>query len=722
MLISPPFLPDKTAAQSDDDWLRAALIEGCPGDGYFPVSYNLGWHGGTHLTAPTGATHAERVRAIADGTVIFKREPAKQVDDPEHPQNYRGGWTDNGCVVIRHESAIGEGENASAIVFFSIYMHLSAIPAKIKSGGKVTRKDELGQAGQIYGETVRKIHFEIVTDDLNASRLIGRSIGELDITRDGRLDAVYGELFFSLPVGTKFYAEKPLPQFTDAQIQPPRPHPKAPFPPVVALTENYTSSEILFVGLRYFGNPIDKAGDAFLLTRNIAGEKIGDELREKEAWYNLYDSAVNISEAFPLNGRPAPSTVFEILRFGRLVNTVNEVATPTPVPNWREVSHSEGSGWVDLNAGGVLKFSDADFPHWCGWNIINDSVDLDSRCDSDVVKGWLNPSGGNFSASQMASALSNPKVAKKLAKSICKFPCEWDASTIDARWGWLKTASNDNPSPLSQNDFATLSSHINAFCFDAPLVSDAQYHWPPLEFFRHFRKCGWLSEQELIRCVPARYQSEKKARGSERILVELDADVAKHRVERRNANTFMKICRKYDIDVRQRLAHFLAQIFRETGVLQYDQELASGAEYQGRVNLGNTNPGDGIRYKGRGLIQTTGKINYKKYSDYRGRRGSNSFVVEPNNFLLATDPYNCADTAGLYWVSRAIAGQDININRMADIGISEDDLRAVTKNVNGAADGMQTGLFERRSHLTVLSAVLLDKILNITPAMERRNA
>lgn len=127
MLISPPFLPDRTAGQIDEAWLRAAIIEGRPGDGYFPVSHNLGWHGGSHLTAPARGTQAERVRAIADGTIIFKREPTARVDDSKHPQNYRGGWTDNGCVVLRHESAIGEGENASSIVFFSIYMHLSVV-------------------------------------------------------------------------------------------------------------------------------------------------------------------------------------------------------------------------------------------------------------------------------------------------------------------------------------------------------------------------------------------------------------------------------------------------------------------------------------------------------------------------------------------------------------------------------------------------------------------
>jgi hydroxyethylthiazole kinase len=722
MLISPPFLPNRPVGQSDDDWLRAAIIEGRPGDGYFPVSHNLGWHGGSHLTAPTSSAQTERVRAIADGTVIFKRDPTPALDDPKHPQNYRGGWTDNGCVVIRHESAIGEGANASSIIFFSIYMHLSAIHPNIKNGGKVNRKDELGKAGQIYGDTVRKIHFEIVTDDANLGRLLGRQNGELDVRHHGRSDAVYGELFFRLPVGTQFYSEKPLSNLVQAHKQPPKPAPKAPLPAIVPLTEVYTSDQVLIVSLRYLGNTSTQAGDAFLSTLSHDGVEFGTALREEGAGYDLYDSAVDISDSFSVNVRPAPSTVFELLRFGRIINTNDEVAMPTEVPHWRQVNFPNGRGWVNLNAEGVTKFSDADFPHWRGWNIIDDSADHDSRCDSPIVKTWLNPQNGDLDQIQMAASLSEPSVALKLSKAICKFPSEWESTTIDTRWGWLKQSSTDNPSPLGEEEFAELKKHITALCFDAREVTEAQWHWPPFQFFSHFRKCGWLSQQELIRCIPARYHTEERARGSRQILVNISTSVAQQRVVRRNSDTFMKICRKYDIDKRLRLAHFLAQIFRESGVLQYDQELASGAEYQGRADLGNINPGDGIRYKGRGLIQTTGKTNYQKYSDYRGKRGRASFVNEPNNLLLATVAYNCADTAGLYWVSRAVARHQLNINRLADIGASESDLRAVTRNVNGAEDGRQTGLFERRSHLTVLCAVLLDTVQQITPAIERRNA
>ena len=69
---------------------------------------------------------------------------------------------------------------------------------------------------------------------------------------------------------------------------------------------------------------------------------------------------------------------------------------------------------------------------------------------------------------------------------------------------------------------------------------------------------------------------------------------------------------KYSINTLLREAAFLAQVGHESGRLFYVKEIASGKAYEGRKDLGNTKVGDGVKFKGRGLIQITGRTNYKQ--------------------------------------------------------------------------------------------------------------
>ena len=142
----------------------------------------------------------------------------------------------------------------------------------------------------------------------------------------------------------------------------------------------------------------------------------------------------------------------------------------------------------------------------------------------------------------------------------------------------------------------------------------------------------------------------------------------------KKAATYVPIINKwsptFDITTPQRMAHFLAQIAHESGELRYTKELASGRAYEGRKDLGNTKKGDGVRYKGRGLIQITGRANYKKYADFCG------FDVVANPELLEL-PLGATKSAMWYW-------QTHGLNQQAD----KDDVLTITKRINGGTNGL----------------------------------
>lgn len=200
MLVGAPFLPAPVSGETRDRYLDRSMVAGTAGDGGFPVSFEMNWHGGVHLSAPTGATD---VRAIADGRVTFVRRPTERSTQPDHPLNYRGGWTDNGVLIVQHDTDIGALAGVPAVpgtavapavpaspavltqvTFFSVYVHLGTIEP-LAVGDDVFRMAKLGTAGSIYGVRDR-LHLEIVCDDASVQRLTGRTTPRSVTTSNGK--------------------------------------------------------------------------------------------------------------------------------------------------------------------------------------------------------------------------------------------------------------------------------------------------------------------------------------------------------------------------------------------------------------------------------------------------------------------------------------------------------------------------------------------------------
>lgn len=131
---------------------------------------------------------------------------------------------------------------------------------------------------------------------------------------------------------------------------------------------------------------------------------------------------------------------------------------------------------------------------------------------------------------------------------------------------------------------------------------------------------------------------------------------------------------EFQINTPQRQAAFLAQVAHECGEFRYLEEIASGAAYDVgalAVRLGNTpeDDGDGERYKGRGLIQITGRYNYVRCGAALGL----DLLADPE---LLESPANASRSAAWFW-------SDCGLNELADAG----NFRKITLKINGGLNG-----------------------------------
>lgn len=180
------------------------------------------------------------------------------------------------------------------------------------------------------------------------------------------------------------------------------------------------------------------------------------------------------------------------------------------------------------------------------------------------------------------------------------------------------------------------------------------------------------------------------------------------------ADWMNQLCPEYEIDTAQEFCHFLAQACHETDHFVTLREYASGRAYEGRVDLGNTQPGDGVRFKGRGIFQTTGRANYLQLGIKKGRR--DLFL---NNPELLEQPEYAVWSACEYWRTRRLndaanhPDTDILKKKYRGKVIDVSPVEYISLTINGGYNGMD----ERKKFYAKAQQLLAEVAMApITPA------
>lgn len=139
---------------------------------------------------------------------------------------------------------------------------------------------------------------------------------------------------------------------------------------------------------------------------------------------------------------------------------------------------------------------------------------------------------------------------------------------------------------------------------------------------------------------------------------------------------------EFEINTPARQAAFLAQVGHESGGLHWTVELWGPSDaqrrYEMRYDLGNIAPGDGFKYRGRGLIQLTGRGNYDK----AGKALGVELIANPE---LLGEPELATRSAAWFW-------KEHGLSELADAG----EFETITKRINGGLTGypQRLGLYE----------------------------
>ncbi|SBV53334.1 hypothetical protein XBLMG947_4164 [Xanthomonas bromi] len=745
MLISYPILPANAANQSDQAKFDAMVALTQPTRGLYPITTGNRWHGGIHLTPGT-----EPIRAIADGVIVAYRLAPATKDYPGQ------GLYDTSFVLIKHDTHSGEN---TQVVYYSLYMHLAPkgsltdaqrsqmMPflrnaatgesaTQAPANTRVWRKEVLGFGGQLYG--VPTVHFEIFTTEADLARF-WRDASAVAAGGHGSND-VFGDTHFILPANLNFVARHPhavAPHRLDL------PNQNEFFNlPVGAAGQN---SEHLHIVVEL------KAGRRIATTYRLNAQgrittQVGLPVDQDDYEYDLFRIATALYT-------DRPSAGFEYLRYGRILNG----ETTARIENWQLIRYTEDAiGYINLADPGhhIAVLSDADFPlYWQKLEEGQTASPTDGIANVDVLTQLLNlpasPTEPSLSSPpSFASRASDAVVAKQLQHFICKHPSEWDSSDLDARYSTLKQPGQLLSEAAAWKNF---KDHVDAMTFwsQSGLADRSVWHFHPLSFIKHFRKCGWLTARELARTIPNR--PGYSANGAVRTALNTGR-ISMANALQRTANYITplnQVMRKYGIAAtRIRQTQFLAQVMLETDKWQTMTEYGHGAA---NTRLPMTQYY--LAFYGRGIMQLTWAGNYDSYGAYRNfahfngpyqdaritgtsthywgdptLRDAHGRIIglDPNKpprrwadrydpATIEQSPYNSCDSGGHYWVSKRHNGE-YNINRVADRVFSAESIGRTSVLVNGGGNGY----YERQAYARYAYRILGDDPASATT--ERHSA
>ncbi|MDR5734154.1 hypothetical protein QCE47_17740, partial [Caballeronia sp. LZ025] len=294
---------------------------------------------------------------------------------------------------------------------------------------------------------------------------------------------------------------------------------------------------------------------------------------------------------------------------------------------------------------------------------------------------------------------------------ICKARSEWDPSDNEDRYRDLKApdgffGKQTPTNPYGYSNFLAFLSK-SQFLDKTPLAGKELWFFHPLAFIGLFRRCEWLSAEEIAQCIP---RSIRSLSGTQfvRLTNAWNDALLQGNAWKLDLNLAL---RKYRISAtKERAAHMLAQLMEESGWLK------AVREYYGENRPYSP-------YYGRGLIQLTHMPNYSKYGEFR------RFPIDPNvpvkfaslrwnpDVLLANtnsafNRHNCADSACLYWTCKTMTATGTNTIKITDTGgLQLETAIQASRSTNGnVANQNINGLEHRLQSFIYIKYILLDSI------------